>query len=151
MPSGRRRQRAHERAVIDGSADGIAVLDGAGLVRQWNPAAHQLTGVAADDAMGKPPPFPQPEPGAKLTHRLPGGRWLDVLCTALASSGERVIDFRDVTAAGIGIGLYIVRRLAVAQDGQVDAASREGGGTVMRVVLRDAVAGRAAGDARADY
>ena len=93
------RQRAHERAVIDGSADGIAVLDGAGLVRQWNPAAHRLTGVAADDAMGKPPPFPQPEPGAKLTHRLPGGRWLDVLCTALASSDERVIDFRDVTAA----------------------------------------------------
>ncbi len=93
------RQRAHERAVIDGSADGIAVLDGAGLVRQWNPAAHRLTEVAADDAMGKPPPFPQPEPGAKLTHRLAGGKWLDVLCTALAGSDERVIDFRDVTAA----------------------------------------------------
>ena len=55
--------------------------------------------MAADDAMGKPPPFPQPEPGAKLTHRLPGGRWLDVLCTALAGTDERVIDFRDVTAA----------------------------------------------------
>jgi len=52
---------------------------------------------------------------------------------------------------GIGIGLYIVRRLAVAQDGQVDAASRAGGGTVMRVVLRDAVAGQAAGDLRAGY
>src|ERR1700742_1176464 len=93
------RQRAHERAVIDGSADGIAVLDGAGLVRQWNPAAHRLTGVDADTAMGRQPPFPQPEPGAKLTHRLPNGRWLDVLCTALAGSDERVIDFRDVTAA----------------------------------------------------
>src|ERR1700744_1400777 len=93
------RQRAHERAVIDGSADGIAVLDGAGLVRQWNPAAHRLTGVAADEAMGKAPPFPQPEPGAKLTHRLPSGQWLDVLCTALSGSDERVIDFRDVTAA----------------------------------------------------
>jgi PAS domain S-box-containing protein len=93
------RQRAHERAVIDGSADGIAVLDAEGLVLQWNPAAHRLTGVAADDAMGKPPPFPQPEPGAKLAHRLPGGRWLDVLCTELAESDERVIDFRDVTAA----------------------------------------------------
>jgi PAS domain S-box-containing protein len=93
------RQRAHERAVIDGSADGIAVLDGAGLVRQWNPAAHRLTAVPAADAMGEPPPFPQPDPGAKLTHRLPTGRWLDVLCTALAGSDERVIDFRDVTAA----------------------------------------------------
>ena len=33
------RQRAHERAVIDGSADGIAVLDGDGYVLLWNPAA----------------------------------------------------------------------------------------------------------------
>ena len=47
------RQRAHERAVIDASADGIAVLDGAGLVRQWNPAAHRLTGVSAEDGDGQ--------------------------------------------------------------------------------------------------
>src|SRR5437868_14286661 len=73
------RQRAHERAVIDGSADGIAVLDAAGLVRQWNPAAHRLTGVSPEDATGKPPPFPPPAPGAKLTHRLPGGRSIDRL------------------------------------------------------------------------
>ncbi len=93
------RQRAHERAVIDGSADGIAVLDEAGLVRQWNPAAHRITGTPGEDAIGKPLPFPLPEPGATLTHKLPNGRWLDVLCTALADGGEFVIDFRDVTAA----------------------------------------------------
>jgi len=93
------RQRAHERAVIDGSADGIAVLDAAGLVRQWNPAAHRITGMPALDAIGKPPSFPLPDPGAMLTHKLPNGRWLDVLCTALAGGGELVIDFRDVTAA----------------------------------------------------
>jgi PAS domain S-box-containing protein len=92
------RQRAHERAVIDGSADGIAVLDEAGLVREWNPAAHRITGTPAPDAISKPPPFPLPDPGAMLTHKLPNGRWLDVLCTALAD-GELVIDFRDVTAA----------------------------------------------------
>ncbi len=93
------RQRAHERAVIDGSADGIAVLDAAGLVRQWNPAAHLLTGVSPEDATGKPPPFPLPEPGAKLTYRLPGGRWIDLLCTGLAGREELVLDFRDITAA----------------------------------------------------
>jgi len=93
------RQRAHERAVIDGSADGIAVLDETGLVRQWNPAAHRITGMTAQDAIGKPPPFPLPGPDAMLTHKLPNGRWLDVLCTALAGGGELVIDFRDVTAA----------------------------------------------------
>jgi signal transduction histidine kinase len=93
------RQRAHERAVIDASADGIAVLDGDGLVRQWNPAAHRLTGVSAEDATGKPLPFPLPEPGAKLAHKLQNGSWLDVLCTGLTGRDEKVVDFRDVTAA----------------------------------------------------
>jgi PAS domain S-box-containing protein len=93
------RQRAHERAVIDGSADGIAVLDSAGLVKQWNPAAHRITGLEAAEAMGKLPPFPLPEPGERRTHKLESGRWLDVLCTALGDGEERVVDFRDVTAA----------------------------------------------------
>ena len=94
------RQRAHERAVIDASADGIAVLDTDGLIRQWNPAAHELTGLSAAEVTGRPPPFPVPEPAdGKLTHRLPNGRWLDVLCNVLDGRDERVIDFRDVTAA----------------------------------------------------
>jgi PAS domain S-box-containing protein len=93
------RQRAHERAVIDGSADGIAVLDGDGLVRQWNRAAHALTGTSAAQALGNPPPFPLPEPGSKLTCRLGNSRWIDVLCTVLDGRDEQVIDFRDVTAA----------------------------------------------------
>ena len=41
---------------------------------------------------------------------------------------------------GIGLGLYIVRQLARAQDGEVAADEREGGGTVMR--LRAAPRGR---------
>ena len=93
------RQRAHERAVIDASADGIAVLDADGMVRQWNPAAHRLTGVSPELATGRQPPFPLPEPGGKLTHRLPNGRWIDLLCTGLSGRGERVLDFRDITAA----------------------------------------------------
>jgi PAS domain S-box-containing protein len=94
-----RRQRAHERAVIDASADGIAVLDASGLVRQWNPAAHQLTGLSPEAVTGRRPPFPLPEPGAKLTHKLANGRWIDVLCTGLQGRDETVLDFRDVTAA----------------------------------------------------
>jgi PAS domain S-box-containing protein len=93
------RQRAHERAVIDASADGIAVLDSDGLVRQWNPAAHLLTGLSPEVAAGRPPPFPLPEPGAKLTHKLPNGRWIDLLCTGLDGRDEKVLDFRDITAA----------------------------------------------------
>jgi PAS domain S-box-containing protein len=93
------RQRAHERAVIDGSADGIAVLDEQGNVKQWNPAAHRITGMPTSEVMGAPPPFPLPEPGERRTHKLTSGRWLDVLCTALGDGGERVVDFRDVTSA----------------------------------------------------
>jgi PAS domain S-box-containing protein len=93
------RQRAHERAVIDASADGIAVLDAGGLVRQWNPAAHRLTGLPPEMATGRKPPFPLPEPGAKLTHKLANGRWIDLLCTGLDGRDEKVLDFRDVTAA----------------------------------------------------
>jgi signal transduction histidine kinase len=94
------RQRAHERAVIDASADGIAVVDSAGLIREWNPAAHKITGVPADEVIGKPIPFPVPAPGGpKLAHQLPTGRWLDVLSNALDDRDELVIDFRDVTAA----------------------------------------------------
>ena len=37
---------------------------------------------------------------------------------------------------GVGIGLYIVRRLALAQNGTVVAKSRPEGGTIMRLTLR---------------
>jgi PAS domain S-box-containing protein len=92
------RQRAHERAVIDASADGIAVLDADGLVRQWNPAAHRLTGLSPELATGRQPPFPLPAPGDKLTYKLASGRWIDLLCTGLSGRGEKVLDFRDITA-----------------------------------------------------
>ncbi|GLX02215.1 PAS domain-containing sensor histidine kinase [Microtetraspora sp. NBRC 16547] len=93
------RQRAHERAVFDASADGIGVLDEAGRVSQWNPAAAELTGFPAERVIGGPPPFPLPDPGEKLTIRLESGRWLDVLCAAIPETGEVVVDFRDVTRA----------------------------------------------------
>src|SRR5215831_7133015 len=83
------RQRAHERAVIDGSADGIAVLDTGGNVKQWNPAAHRITGMPASEVMGAPPPFPLPEPGERRTHKL-DSRW-DQLSDADRRSAVRTI------------------------------------------------------------
>ncbi|MFG1708476.1 PAS domain S-box protein [Nonomuraea sp. M3C6] len=93
------RQRAHERAVFDASADGIAVLDGAGRVVRWNPAAAELTAFSADAVIGGPPPFPLPRPGEKLTFQMENGRWLDVVSARIEETGEVVIDFRDVTKA----------------------------------------------------
>jgi NtrC-family two-component system sensor histidine kinase KinB len=92
-----RRQREHERAVIEATLDGMAVVDAEGLVRQWNPAAHELTGLSAADVLGYPLPFPAPEPGIVSEHQLGSGRWLEVLCAQIADTGETVVDFRDVS------------------------------------------------------
>jgi PAS domain S-box-containing protein len=93
------RQRAHERAVIDSSADGIAVLDRDGLVRQWNPAAHALTGIPPDQALGRELPFRIPAVGEMLTLPLESGVWLNVLVAEIEETEELVVDFRDVTEA----------------------------------------------------
>ncbi|MGH3238741.1 MAG: PAS domain S-box protein, partial [Spirillospora sp.] len=93
------RQRAHERAVVDSSADGIAVLDHHLVVRQWNPAAHALTGIAPEHALGRPLPFDMPALGEMLTFRLESGTWLNVLAAEIEETGELVVDFRDVSEA----------------------------------------------------
>lgn len=93
------RQRAHERAVFDASADGIAVLDQWGRVVRWNPAAAGLTALPAESVIGGPPPFPLPGAGEKGTFQLDNGRWLDVVSAQIVETGEVVVDFRDVTAA----------------------------------------------------
>jgi PAS domain S-box-containing protein len=93
------RQRAHERAVIDSSADGIAVLDRDGLVRQWNPSAHTLTGIPPAEAVGRPLPFELPALGEMLTLPLESGVWLNVLVAEIEETDELVVDFRDVTEA----------------------------------------------------
>jgi PAS domain S-box-containing protein len=93
------KQREHERAVVDATLDGMAVLDGDGLVQQWNPAAHELTGLDQSVALGHPLPFPQPETGVVAEYQLGSGRWLEVLCAPIGDTGEIVVDFRDVTRA----------------------------------------------------
>jgi signal transduction histidine kinase len=92
-----RRQREHERAVIEATLDGMAVVDADGRVRQWNPAAHELTGLSPAEALGHPLPFPAPAPGVVSEHQLASGRWLEVLCAQIADTGETVVDFRDVS------------------------------------------------------
>jgi PAS domain S-box-containing protein len=47
-------EQATLRAVVDGTADGICVLDAAGVLRVWNPAMATLAGVAADAALDRP-------------------------------------------------------------------------------------------------
>ncbi|MGN9775165.1 ATP-binding protein [Micromonospora sp. H33] len=84
--------------VVAAMADGLAVVDRDGHVRLWNPAAAQVTGRPAADALNQPLPFPLPPSGQVLDHRLPDGRWLRVTSGELPGPGTlRVVTFRDIT------------------------------------------------------
>jgi signal transduction histidine kinase len=78
--------------------DGLAVLDRDGIVRSWNPAAHQLIGQGPVDVIGRPIPFRVPAPGQVLETRVESGRWLEVRSSSLGPGEQRVVTFRDVTA-----------------------------------------------------
>ncbi|TDQ52310.1 PAS domain S-box-containing protein [Actinorugispora endophytica] len=94
------RQRAHEHAIVDASADGISVLDHSGRVRKWNRAAAELTGYGLASVIGRPPPFPLPvEPGQLVKYRMGNGRWLEILVADISGTRERVVDFRDISPA----------------------------------------------------
>ena len=93
------RQRVHEQAVADSSADGIVVLDFEGRVRKWNRSAVELTGYSAEVMEGRHPPFPLPVcHGEPIKHKLKDGRWLEILMARIPSTHEWVVDFRDITA-----------------------------------------------------
>ncbi|HZG95453.1 MAG TPA: ATP-binding protein, partial [Mycobacteriales bacterium] len=92
------RARARQQALIDASADGMALLDGAGIVRSWNAAAEALTGVSRDVAVGAPPRLEVGAPGSVVDQRLPSGRWVEIVASPVPGTDETVVDFRDITA-----------------------------------------------------
>jgi signal transduction histidine kinase len=93
------RARDHEQAVIDGMADGMAVLDPDGCVIVWNAAAAELTGLPAASVVGGALPFPAGPSLVPTDHHLPDGRWIEVLSSPIGATGETVVGFRDVTKA----------------------------------------------------
>ncbi|MFF5177160.1 ATP-binding protein [Micromonospora sp. NPDC000316] len=84
--------------VVAALADGLAVVDREGHVRLWNPAAAQVTGRSAEQALSRPLPLPLPPSGQVRDHRLPDGRWLRITSGELPGPGAlRVVTFRDIT------------------------------------------------------
>jgi two-component system phosphate regulon sensor histidine kinase PhoR len=84
--------------VVAALADGLAVVDRDHHVRLWNPAAAQVTGRPAGEALNQPLPFPLPASGQVLDHRLPDGRWLRITAGELPGpTGQLVVTFRDIT------------------------------------------------------
>jgi PAS domain S-box-containing protein len=47
-------RRARAALVVQHVADGVALVNNEGLIRLWNPAAEEITGVAADETLGRP-------------------------------------------------------------------------------------------------
>jgi signal transduction histidine kinase len=91
-----------------------------------------------------------PDGGPVTVRALVTGDWIEVTVEdegiGIADGDhERIFDrfFQGETGdrrrfGGVGIGLFIVRRLAEAQHGDVTASSRPSGGTMMRLRLRPA-------------
>ena len=90
-------ERREKEAVIDAMADGLAVLDERGLVRTWNRALAAITGVPAEQAVGRPLPFPLPPVGEPLDHELRDSRWIEVIAAPVHGTPDLVVDVRDVS------------------------------------------------------
>jgi PAS domain S-box-containing protein len=103
-------QRARAALVVEHVADGVVLVDREGLVRFWNPAAEQISGVSADDAVGRHAaaifsPWDAIEP---LSHRAEmrptthaveiEGRELWLSMTGVGFEEGSVFAFRDLTA-----------------------------------------------------
>lgn len=84
--------------VVAALADGLAIVDREGRARLWNPAAERVTGLAANQVLNQPLPFPVPPSGQVCDHRLPDGRWIKITSGELPGTfASRVVTFRDAT------------------------------------------------------
>ena len=91
------RERAeHEAAVVDVLADGVLVLDGAGIVRSCNAVAATLLGVQREDLVGTRPALEVGPPGTALPSVV-GDTWIETVATELEATGERVVVLRDIS------------------------------------------------------
>jgi nitrogen-specific signal transduction histidine kinase len=107
-------QREHERAILDATLAGMAVIGPNGLVRQWNPAAERVTGLPASDVVGQPLPYACGE--SPIVHQLPSGTWIEVTSAPIGNTGELVVDIHDITPS---------KQLEAAKDFFLAVASHE--------------------------
>ncbi len=103
-------ERARAAIVVEHVADGVLLVDQSGIIRLWNPAAEEITGLAAADTVGRTTtevfspldtiadlvargePRPQTQPLEINGREL----WLSI--TGVAFEGGTVFAFRDLTA-----------------------------------------------------
>jgi PAS domain S-box-containing protein len=97
-------ERARAAVVVQHVADGVLLVDQSGIIRLWNPAAEQITGLAAADTVGRSTAevFSPWEAIADLVAQTQpleiNGRELWLSITGVAFEGGTVYAFRDLTA-----------------------------------------------------
>src|SRR6185437_1065051 len=126
-------ERADASRVLAHVADGILLLDRAGVVRLWNPAAERITAISAADAVGHPavevipgwedaagsiPIAREPDPGHSEVivpiDTVGGERWIAI--SGVECFDGTVYAFRDLTE---------VRRLEQLKADFIATASHE--------------------------
>jgi two-component system, OmpR family, phosphate regulon sensor histidine kinase PhoR len=108
-------ERERAARVLAHVGDAVFLVDGDGRIRLWNPAAAAITGLPAEQILGRPPTEALPgweslaplvpvasAPGsaAQRAETLPlelGGRELWITISAVEFSGGCVYAFRDIT------------------------------------------------------
>ena len=103
-------ERARAALVVEHVADGVLLVDREGVIRLWNPAAEQISGVPAVEAVGQRAdalisPWDSVEPLSESDDMRPTtyaveieGRELWLSVTGVAFEGGSVYAFRDLTA-----------------------------------------------------
>jgi PAS domain S-box-containing protein len=103
-------QRARAALVVEHVADGVVLVDRLGVIRLWNPAAEQISGVPSSEAVGQSiarlvTPWDVIEPLSESPDTRPTmhsveieGRELWLSITGVGFEGGSVYAFRDLTA-----------------------------------------------------
>ena len=94
-------ERARAARVLAAVADGVVLVDNEGVVRLWNRAATTITGIEADDALGR-----------RIDELIPAWNELARLIPVAAGPGEPVraetvpveVGGREVWVSGSGVG-----------------------------------------------
>jgi PAS domain S-box-containing protein len=103
-------ERARAALVVEHVADGVMLVDRSDIIRLWNPAAEHITGITADEAVGRPAaeifipwatvaPLSQTEETRPTTVAVEVAErelWLSV--TGVGFDDGSVYAFRDLTA-----------------------------------------------------
>ena len=103
-------EQARASLVVEHVADGVLLIDGLGVIRLWNPAARQITGLTRQDALGRRAedlfgskeaiaPLQEGEATRPTTFQVDvNGRELWLSITGVGFGDGTVYAFRDLTA-----------------------------------------------------